>query len=193
MTTDYFKIWLNGLVGGGSAWSGGGVVVGVCLVPGGGCLPGRGGVDVCLVPGWGVVSAWSRGGVCLVLGGGCLPGPGGGVVSAWSQGGLPGPGGGGWSSQHALRQTPPVNRMTNRCKNITLATTSLRPVKMQWITNPLVTCSELAEVHVLQQQNVARRHCSSVFHLAAHSDYPTGFLTLHWLNQCRIWNHVFSM
>ena len=23
---------------------------------------------------------------------------------------------------------PPVNRMTNRCKNITLATTSLRPV-----------------------------------------------------------------
>ena len=32
-------------------------------------------------------------------------------------------------SQHALRQTlPPVNRMTDRCKNITLATTSLRPV-----------------------------------------------------------------
>ena len=33
--------------------------------------------------------------------------------------------------QHALRQTPqppPVNRMTDRCKNITLATTSLRPV-----------------------------------------------------------------
>ena len=25
-------------------------------------------------------------------------------------------------------QTPPVNRMTDRCKNITLATTSLRPV-----------------------------------------------------------------
>ena len=24
---------------------------------------------------------------------------------------------------------PPVNRMTDRCKNITLATTSLRPVK----------------------------------------------------------------
>ena len=31
-------------------------------------------------------------------------------------------------SQHALRQTPPVNRMTNSSKNITLATTSLRPV-----------------------------------------------------------------
>ena len=36
-------------------------------------------------------------------------------------------------SQHALRQTPPVNRMTNRCKNITLATTSLRPVKMHFM------------------------------------------------------------
>ena len=33
-------------------------------------------------------------------------------------------------SQHALRQTPPVKRMTDRCKNITLATTSLRPVVM---------------------------------------------------------------
>ena len=186
MTTDYFKIWLNGLVrGGGSAWSGGG---------GGGCLPCPGGWMSAWSRGGGWMSAWSRGGWMSAWsrGGGCLPGPGGVDVclvpggSAWS-------GGGGWSSQHALRQTPPVNRMTNRCKNITLATTSLRPVKMQWITNPLVTCSELAEVHVLQQQNVARRHCSSVFHLAAHSDYPTGFLTLHWLNQCRIWNHVFSM
>ena len=51
-------------------------------------------------------------GVCLLWGGACLLL--GGVVS-----------------QHAPRQTPPiVNRMTNRCKNITLATTSLRPVKM---------------------------------------------------------------
>ena len=33
-------------------------------------------------------------------------------------GGMPGPGGG-VVSQHALRQTPPVNRMTDRCKNIT--------------------------------------------------------------------------
>ena len=30
--------------------------------------------------------------------------------------------------------TPPVNRMTNRCKNITLATTSLRPVNMKACT-----------------------------------------------------------
>ena len=55
-----------------------------------------------------------------------------------SPGGVSGPGGvcsgrcllqGGVVSQHALRQTPlPVNRMTDRCKNITLATTSLRLV-----------------------------------------------------------------
>ena len=53
---------------------------------------------------------------------------------------VPGPGGGGCMvpgvvvSQHALRQTPPpvnsVNRITHTSKNITLATTSLRPVKM---------------------------------------------------------------
>ena len=33
-------------------------------------------------------------------------------------------------SQHALRQTPPVNRITDTSKNITLATASLRPVKI---------------------------------------------------------------
>ena len=38
---------------------------------------------------------------------------------------------GGVVSQHALRQTPPpVDRITDKSKNITLATTSLRPVKM---------------------------------------------------------------
>ena len=64
-------------------------------------------------------------GGCLLLGvsaprGVSAPGgsaPGGGCL-------LPG----GLVSQHALRQTPPVNRMTNTCKNITLATTSLWPV-----------------------------------------------------------------
>ena len=63
----------------------------------------------CMVPGgawsWGVHGPWG----CMVLG---VHG-GGGVVH--------GPGG---VSQHALRQTPPVNRMTNRCKNITLPQTS---------------------------------------------------------------------
>ena len=102
---------------------GGGVV---CLVRGGGLFAWSRGV--CKV--WG--GAWSGRGVCLVQGGG-VSGPGGG--------GVPGPGGV-WSGGlvclvrgvclSALWDTtpPPVNRMTNRCKNITLATTSLRPVKI---------------------------------------------------------------
>ena len=70
--------------------------------------------------------------------GGGMSGPGGCLLLGGSASGgylLPGvcilgvsaPGGGG-VSQHALRQTPPVNRMTHRCNNITLATASLRPV-----------------------------------------------------------------
>ena len=105
--------------GGGSAWCRGG---GFSLVPRGG-LPGAGG------------SPWSRGG------GGGLPGPGGG--SPWSQGGgglpglggvLLGPGGGGGvllgpgGGFSGDPPSPPVNRITDTCKNITLATTSLRPV-----------------------------------------------------------------
>ena len=85
----------------------------------------------------------SRGGgsACQVRGGvpglgGCLPGGGWGVLPARSQGGcLPGPGGG---SPCQVREggfsltgdPPPVNRITHMCKNITLATTSLRPVKI---------------------------------------------------------------
>ena len=100
---------------------------GVCF-PGGG-LPGpRGGLPcprwVCQVPG----GVSDPGGWCLTRGG--LPGLGGCLIQGGLiQGVLPGPRGEG-VSQHALRQNPPppVNRMTNRCKNITLATTSLRPV-----------------------------------------------------------------
>ena len=71
------------------------------LLPGGGCLLPEGGV----YSGEGV---YSGGGVCSQ-----------GGVCSW-----------GVVSQHALRQTPPppVNRMTDRCKNITLKTTSMRPV-----------------------------------------------------------------
>ena len=98
---------------GGCTWSWGGVylVPGGCTWSGGrGGVPGpRGGV-----PGPGGCS-WSRGG------GGGAPGPGG---CTWSRGGVPGPGGG-----YLVRYSPPpVNRMTNRCKNITLAKTSFRPV-----------------------------------------------------------------
>ena len=61
------------------------------------CFPGGG----CLV--WGVM--------CLVLGGVCLVRGG----CAWS-------GGGSASVPCGIPPPPPVNRMTNRCKNITLAT-----------------------------------------------------------------------
>ena len=75
-----------------------------------------------LLPGGGGVSA--RGGVCSQEGGVCS----GGVCSGGCLlGGVV-------VSQHALRQTPPVNRITDTSKNITLATTSLRPVKTTNIT-----------------------------------------------------------
>ena len=85
----------------------GGVWSGGCLVWGGVCSQG------CLVRG------------CLLPGGwvGLLQGVYGlGEISVWS-GGLP---------QCLLGYHPPGNRMTNRCKNITLATTSLRPVIIQF-------------------------------------------------------------
>ena len=87
----------------------------------------------------------AQGGVCSRGGGGvsapgvegCLLQGGGGVCSR----GVSAPGGvcsegclllGGRCGIPACTEadTPPVNRMTNRCKNITLATTSLRPVKI---------------------------------------------------------------
>ena len=65
-----------------------------------------------------------------------LPGAGGGVLPAG--GGLPGPGGSSLPGGVCLvrggaRRTPPVDRITDTSKNITLATTSLRPVKICWL------------------------------------------------------------
>ena len=77
-----------------------------------GCIPAahRPYAEVCFLAG------------CLVQGGlllgGCLLWGGGGVVCSQG-GGIPA----------CIEADPPVNRMTNRCKNITLATTSLRLVK----------------------------------------------------------------
>ena len=81
----------------------------------------------CMVPGgcaWSGGCAWYGG--CMVRGmhgpEGCMvQGDGQGWGCARSRGGVPGPG---VVSQHALRHIPPVNRMTNRCKNITLPQTS---------------------------------------------------------------------
>ena len=114
---------------------------GGCLLPGGvsalGGVCSRGCVCVCsrqcvCVCSWEVSAlggVCSGGGVCS-SGGVCSVG---GVCSEGSLlWGVSAPGG--VVSQHALRRTPPpVKRMTDRCKNITLATTSLRPVKITMI------------------------------------------------------------
>ena len=73
------------------------------------------GGGVSLVPGG---SSWSRGSPWSQVG---PPGPGG-VSLVW--GGLPGLGG----IPACTEADPPVNRMTDTSKNITLAATSLRPV-----------------------------------------------------------------
>ena len=91
--------------------------------------PGGRGAGVSGLGGGGVSGP---GGVCL---GGCVSGLGGGVPGpggwcAWSRGVLP---------QCLVGYHPsPVNRMTNRCKNITLATTSLRLVIIIIIINLLI-------------------------------------------------------
>ena len=70
------------------------------------------------------------GGGVLLGPGGCLPGPGGCVCLV--RGGfslVPGGGGGGVCLvPGGFPRDPPVYRITDTCKNITLATTSLRPV-----------------------------------------------------------------
>ena len=101
-----------------------------------GGVPGPGGG----VPGPGRYLVWGEGvylvlegvpgpGVYLVLVGGylvqgCVPGPGGTWLGGtWSlggyllQGGVPAPGG------YLLRYSPPVDRMTHTCKNITFPQT----------------------------------------------------------------------
>ena len=79
------------------------------------------------------------GGVCS--GGVCSEGEG---VSAL---GVSAPGGWEVVSQHALRQTPPVDRITDTSKNITLATTSLRSVKIMLL---------LVEDHMMKNAELHR-------------------------------------
>ena len=118
----------------------------------GGVLLGPGGGGVCLV--WGGLPGQSGGvllgprGVCLVRGGspwsrGVSAWSGG---SPWSRGVLLGPGGVClvWGGSP---ETPPVNRITDTCKNITLATTSLRKVIM-----PLVAMVPWLQLNILQVQ-----------------------------------------
>ena len=115
--------------------------------PGGGCLPGPGG------------SAWSGGfslpggGVCLVQGGspcrGDLPGPGGGSP-CW---------GGVCLVRGACPETPPVDRITDTCKNITLATTSLQPVI---ILGFRLNCSWMEKSVKIHCQRSSGKTCKSL-------------------------------
>ena len=144
---------------GGGTWSWGGVPGPPGGVPGpGGCTWSRG---VYLVRG----GTWSRGGTWLgggylVQGGywswgvylarGGVPGLGGYLVPGgvylvpggrctWSGGYLVW-GGCTWSGGVPGQVLPHfVNRMTNRCKNITLAKTSFRPVIISFKTNPYIS------------------------------------------------------
>ena len=94
------------------------VAVGGCLLPGGSPCGGLG----CLLPRGG---SPCQGG-CLLPGGFSLPG---GVPPSWEVS-LPGWGGASFPGSLPARgvslmgDPPPVNRMTNRCKNITLPQTS---------------------------------------------------------------------
>ena len=135
------SLLLGGLPGpGGSPWSGGVLLGQWGVLLGNGGLPDLGGGVLLALGG-----QPSLGGVCLVWGG--LPGPEG---SPWSRGCLPGPRGGSpetpwdqadtpWDQADTPRtrekppgpgRHPPMNRITDSCKNITLATTSLWPVNM---------------------------------------------------------------
>ena len=112
-----------------------------------GCVPAAHWPYAAVLPGGGVLfgpgggSAWS---------GGVLLGPGGG-------GGLPGPGGGSpWSRGGGSLETPPVNRITDTYKNITFATTSLRPVK-----NRFVICNFM-KLNVTYLQISTKQHSSSL-------------------------------
>ena len=119
---------LGGVCSQGVSASGGGG----CLLQGGACSWG------CLL--WGGMSAL---GGCLLPGGVCYGGwdvcSGGSAPGGWCllresvcSRGVSALGGGVWyPNMHWDRHPPPrVDRITDACKNITLATTSLRPVKI---------------------------------------------------------------
>ena len=143
----------------------------------GGCLPGGGGACLergCL-PGGGV-PAW-RGGACLPgggvpawRGGACLEG---GVVPAW-RGGACLPGGGVPAWRGGTWRPPPVDRITDACKNITLAKTSFRPVKT------LTSCTEGSHLepslpYWIPLTVLASRSCNRVLQLVL------------WVNMTQLW------
>ena len=135
---------------GGVPAPGGGLLPGGCLLLQGGCLllgglllPGVGGL---LCSGGG--SACSRG-WCLLPGGLLLPGGGGSALGGGVCSGGVCSGGYlllGGCIPACTEADPPVNRMTDRCKNITFAT-SLRTVKI---------CTEIVVVIFIETLQVIR-------------------------------------
>ena len=111
--------------GGGHAWLPGGA----CVAAGGACVAAGG---VCVAAGGACVAA---GGACVAAGGG-MRGCWGGVRGcrgghawlpggrAWLLGGVHGCFGGGVHGWSCDTHAPPVNRITDRCKNITFAQTT---------------------------------------------------------------------
>ena len=124
-----------------------------------GCGPGS---DPPQFPPW--LWAWIRSFSTSPLGMGLgvsLPGGGSSFWGVSLPGGSPCQGvslpGGSPCQGSLLGRLPPVNRITHSCKNITLATTSLRPVITCWIANMFDTENAkplpwLTDYHVLPPQ-----------------------------------------
>ena len=72
---------------------------------------------------------------------------------------------------------PPVNRMTNRCKNITLATTSLRPVTtIQYVIRKLKRC------YVTQLEGIFSPHLTYTNEVAGHGEGRSRLVYRHGLH-----------
>ena len=110
-----------------------------CLLLGGVCSRG------CLL--WGNVYSWGVSALGCLLWGvcsrGCLLQGVSALAGVYSRG-VSAPGGGIPACTEA--DTPLLNRMTDRCKNITLATTSLRPVKK--VNSRLISVDRFLTVNV---------------------------------------------
>ena len=80
-------------------------------------------------------------------------------------------------SQHALGQTPPVNRMTDRCKNITFPQLCLRTVKIKQVPK-LLNCPLDPHLKFCLHQNVNRYFFLDIF--------PGGITKLMKLRKCSL-------
>ena len=119
--------------GGGVCSRRGSALGGGCLLPGGVCYQG-----------------------VLLLGGVCSEGGVSALGGVCSQGGV-----GGCGIPACTQAAPPVNRMTDRCKNITLATTSLTNGRSHRAINRKVSNDSFLQQHSL---------CFVTTHSACHNN-----------------------